>query len=358
MDSFTTRVRTSCQLAVRGQAWLANALFLSALALVALTARLVWHVPEALLTTLGTSLLLVGLAAWALHGLRRPPLRRWMVWAGLVWPCLVAAFLGAVYRVDRGGWLWFRLTGYERAPQEEMSESMAWSASDFLRHNPMFSLVQGSATDLLLKSAVYDIEETLIIPQGLSLTIEPGTVLRFAPGRSLISYSPIIARGTARQPIEFNARWPLLKWGVIGIVRAGPSVFEHVRIRNGRYARVNQLDFPGTLSLLQSDAVVTGSQFVNLFGRDALYVWNARAEIRGNMFRTTYKDGVDFDGGSGVIADNQFLDCGDEGLDLSGDYDLAIFGNTVRDSGGGRIAVEKDRETVRASNSFGYSLKK
>jgi hypothetical protein len=202
---------------------------------------------------------------------------------------------------------------------------------------------------------VYDIKDTVVIPKGTSLTIEAGAKLQFRAGRSLISYSPIIAEGTPDAPILFSAKNKLLKWGAVGLVGTGPSLFAHVIFENGRQSFINELDFLGALSFINSDALIRDSKFTNLYGKDGVYVREGRVVVQNNLFKDTYKDCLDFNSGEGEITNNQFINCGDEGIDLSQNINVQVFDNLVLDPQGDFIGADFNLEEIQALNSLGFS---
>jgi parallel beta-helix repeat protein len=187
------------------------------------------------------------------------------------------------------------------------------------------------------------------------LTIEPGVVVSMGTGCSLISYSPIIACGTAEQPIVFRARRSWLKWGVIAVVEATSAEFKHVRLEDARHAFINGIDLPGGLSLAHTQATITNCHFHRMYGKDAIYVRHGRVVIRDNLVDKAFKDGIDLDGSSGEIRGNQLVDCDDEGIDLSDNLDVDVRQNTIRDRHGGRIAANRDLDRIRLANILEYS---
>lgn len=315
---------------------------------------MIWHVPKPLLATAGLSFLvwLVVLRAWRKDFASPLNLPAQLVAAWLIFTVLA---LGVIYRIDRGGWLWSAVTGYERYVSEDLADRIDLPVAAFLELYPMFSPDPETPNRIVLRRNAYEINESIVIPAGLSVSIEAGTIMRFGSGRSLISYSPIAAAGTAEQPIVFTARHRWLKWGSVAVVSAPRSVFEHVRFEHARSGVVNSVNLPGSLSVIRSDADITDSRFSKLFGKDALYVQEGHVSIRNNVFEDAIKDGVDMDGGTGQIVGNSFVDCGDEGIDLSGNYDVEVVNNRITDARGGRIAAEAGLEAIRARNTFGYS---
>lgn len=328
------------------------------LALVAV-AGLIFNLPKPLLVTLGSVFLACSAFFWGLRPpLKRPAKARILQLAGrllFLWLLMTTLLLSSVYSIDRAGWLWFRLTGYDVVLAEDLTDQVNQPLEAFIRRHPLFAIDPQDPTGLVLPQGDYQISETILVPAGSKLTIEPGTVLRFAAGRSLISYSPIIARGTEQAPIRFIAQRKWLKWGAVGLVRTGASVFEYVEFEHGRRAQVNGIDFFGSLSVIETDVKVLHSRFSNAFGKDSLNIRFADFLVQHNTFQNAYKDGLDIDGGSGLISHNRFIDCDDEGIDLSENEAVQVFDNTVLDRRGGRIAAEQNLDEILALNTLGYS---
>jgi hypothetical protein len=356
MDSARDRLRLKDKIATLGRLnWKPALSVTSSVLLILLALKLFHKIPKPLLLTVSVSFLGCSTVFWSLNRRAQGPVSGRITRLLLVWLSSTALALGLLYYVDRAGWIWFRLTGYDITLAEDLLDRVNLSVTDFISQNQFVSLDPQDPTKLILRKAVYDINETIVIPAGLTLTIEPGTVLRFGVGRSLISYSPIIARGTESQPILFTAQNKWLKWGVVGVVNARKSIFEHVRFDHSRRALVNHIDFLGGLSLIRTDVEIARSEFLNAFGKDAVYVQQAHVFIRHTLFKDAYKDGLDLDSGGGQISHNLFIDCGDEGIDLGGNYDLEVFDNKILDSRGGRIGADQNLDEIKSLNTFGYS---
>jgi hypothetical protein len=292
-------------------------------------AKEAYKVPPPLLMFIGGMFVICSTIFWIWRRQRQTSalmqLGQWL----LLWSTFTAASLLGVYHFDKAGWLWFKLSGYNITLAENLADRIHLPAAVFVKRYPFFSLTARDSTKLFLAAGKHNIDETIIVPSGVSLTIAPGAVLQFRVGCSLISYSPIVARGTAEAPIIFTARNRWQKWGVAGVVRADSSIFEHVRFEHGRQALINGVNMPGTLSLIETDAEVSQSQFCDLFGKDGAYVNGGQVFFRDNLFRNTFKDGVDFDGGAGEISRNRFENCGDEGIDRDETTQVKIDDNVI-----------------------------
>ncbi|MFQ5628391.1 MAG: hypothetical protein ACE5I1_06500, partial [bacterium] len=151
----------------------------------------------------------------------------------LTWLMTTSAALAILYRWDRAGWLWFQATGYDDVLQENLSHLATLSIPQFVTQNRMFKFVPNDSTKIVIRKGNYDINKTYVVPQGTTLVIEPGTALRFRVGCSLISYSPIHAVGTEKEPIIFTSKNVWRKWGSVGIVSKERSIFEYTVFENG-----------------------------------------------------------------------------------------------------------------------------
>ncbi len=292
-------------------------------------AKEVYKVPNPLLMFVGGMYVVCAGIFWSLGVMRNKAAYAQIVGLLLGWSFVSASLLGAVYHADKAGWMWFTLTGYNVTLAENLQERVNVSAVDFMARHPFFSIDVQDSTMLILSGGQHEIDETMVIPAGLSVTIAPGAVLRFGVGCSLISYSPITARGTAEAPIIFTAQNEWRKWGVVAVVRAGKTVFEHARFEHGRQAFINDFNLPGTLSFVETAAEVRHCEFIDLHGKDGANANGGWVFFQDNKFHGCFKDGVDFDGGAGEISHNQFVNCGDEAIDRGEDSQVQIFDNSI-----------------------------
>ena len=273
----------------------------------------------------------------------------------LVWLGIAATLFWVGFKVDRSRWLYYQMTGYDMTYTEEKSTLADAPVRAFLAYNRQFAADPAVPGFILLPAGEHVLARTVVVPRGTQLTIAAGAVLRFGDGCSLVSYSPVVACGTEAAPILFTARDPRRKWGTVGIVDDGLSLFEHVRFEHGRHARVNGTDFFGTLSIIGADVHIRSSQFLHLRGKDAVYVRGGDVAIHDNLFQDVYKDGLDLDGGSGTVSGNRFIDCRDEGIDISQAGNVTIVDNVILDDRGGRIGSDTPKEALESRNTLGFS---
>jgi hypothetical protein len=246
----------------------------------------------------------------------------------------------------------FKLTGKEIEVGEDFRHLVEFPIEDFSSSIMLFSIDPDNSTHILIKKDTYNINKTIVVPAGTHLTIEAGSVLKFNKGASFISFSPVTAKGTQSEPILFVAQDNESPWGVVGMVEADKSVFDNVRFKNGSTAIVNHQKFPGSLSLVDTDAEITNSEFLNASGNDGVWVLRADVLIRGNIFKDNITDCLDLDFGSGEIRDNEFINCGDEGIDLMANHDLDVINNLIVGAGSKGIDADNNLEEILDLNTI------
>jgi hypothetical protein len=170
--------------------------------------------------------------------------------------------------------------------------------------------------------------ETVIIPRNTQLTILPGTTLRFMPGVSLVSYSPVIAQGTQSAPILITSATNE-PWGAFAVIDINDqtSKFEYVTIENAAHAVVNNATFTGGLAVHYSDVEIRNSIFRNNHGDDGANIKYGDVIIQDNQFINNEFDGLDLDIVTGEVKNNLFANNGNDGLDVS--FNQAIIKDNI-----------------------------
>jgi parallel beta-helix repeat protein len=79
-------------------------------------------------------------------------------------------------------------------------------------------------------SGAWVVEETVTVPAGLRLRIDPGTTVLFRGGTSLVVSGELRAEGTASDPVLFTRYGEGTRWRQIFLVEAAPSRLAHAII--------------------------------------------------------------------------------------------------------------------------------
>lgn len=160
------------------------------------------------------------------------------------------------------------------------------------------------------------INETVIIPAGYTILLQPNSYFLLAPGVSLVSYSPIIADGT-NGVISFDSADPAKPFGVIAVFDAErPSELRNIRVRHGSDAYLDGQYVSGAASFIRSEVRIFDGIFSENRAEDGLNVRYATTTIENTQFLDNAHDGVDLDFSHGNVTGNVFERNGDQGIDL------------------------------------------
>lgn len=201
-------------------------------------------------------------------------------------------------------------------------QNISQSPYEFVKLHSQFLLQNNGAEKnsiALLPPGKYFFSETIVIPETFSeVRFLPETTIKFAPGVSLISYSPVIAEGTANSPIKFTAA-SSTPWGTFAIVNTKDkkSFIHYLSVEEAGPITVNGIIFSGGLAAHYADIEIFDSIFTHNHGDDGVNIKYSTADIKKNRFIDNDFDGLDLDSASGIIKDNIFSNNGGDGLDIS-----------------------------------------
>lgn len=184
-----------------------------------------------------------------------------------------------------------------------------FSLEKFLVDNPEFK--RSNDTKISLGEGKHIFSKSVVIPQETTLIISPGATLAFAPKTSLISYSPVIALGTADKPIFFQ---PLfadseIPWGSFVVISEGykKNIFHHVNISGGSSEKINGIVTSGELAIQNMITEIIDSKFTNA-REDALHITGGEITINNSHFLDNSVDAIDLEFvENGLISNSVFF---------------------------------------------------
>ncbi|MFH0728892.1 MAG: RHS repeat-associated core domain-containing protein [Pseudomonadota bacterium] len=200
----------------------------------------------------------------------------------------------------------------------------------------------------------------ITIAAGVTLTIEPGTVVRLGDNISLWVNGTLNAVGTSSSPITFTGTtgspdW----WRVISIQNAGSAVFEWCDIAYGGYYEDANIYKTGTGSFSLKNSTIRGSDGAGLrIGAGASAVTLAGNTFSNNTYGVRIGIGASFDDNTSDFSDNSvdvFVDggtiTGDVVWNLKDNYSLYISGNIG--VGAGATLTVKAGTVVKPGDNVG-----
>ncbi|MBU0705423.1 MAG: CotH kinase family protein, partial [Chloroflexi bacterium] len=175
-------------------------------------------------------------------------------------------------------------------------------------------------TTLASSGSPYVISADIIVPTGLTLTIEPGVTLRFQAGRSLrVEGGRLVAEGAPSQPILFTCDGTD-EWGAIVFQNsAADNRIAYATVEYAGQAEVNQY-WQGVIAY-DSKLRVECSTLRHL-GLMGLTLEGCDAQVLDNVIHNVGLDGIHVVGGSVVVRGNHVYEAS-EGIELEHVFTLA-----------------------------------
>ena len=187
----------------------------------------------------------------------------------------------------------------------------------FMENYMDFDFVRKDGDNIVLVAGKHTLDKTMIIPKDLNVTIEEGFSLDFDKGSSFVSYSPIKAVGSEKKQIDFISSNGL--GAGIFITNTGvSSKFSYCNFSNLSNPSINNWELSGAVNFHEANVDITNSVFEQNRCEDGLNIIKSEFVISSTVFRDTYSDAFDGDFVKGKIQDCEFINCGNDGIDVSG----------------------------------------
>lgn len=185
-----------------------------------------------------------------------------------------------------------------------------------------------------IKRGRWNITQNLIIPKGFQLFCSEGTQLILLNSAVIISYSPIKFLGTAEKPILFFSS-DKMGQGLVVMNAGETSVLKNVIFDALSFPSQDGWALTGSITFYESPVSIIDCQFLNNRSEDCLNIIRSNFSIRKSLFKGTFFDAFDSDFSNGQITNSSFINCGNDGIDLSGSDVILnnIFINGAGDKG-------------------------
>ena len=188
---------------------------------------------------------------------------------------------------------------------------------DFLKY---FKYSEDS-NSVVLKKRNTIIRNKIMIPKGLKVVLKAGETIDLTSSGSILSYSAFNINGEIGKMVK---------------VTSSDSTGEGIHIiQNNDSSKINYLDFSNQFSLYDTlkyihqslpsaftvyggKVTIENSDFKNLKSEDAVNLFRCEFKIGNIKIENTFSDAFDADFCVGLMKNCSFLNCGNDGVDISG----------------------------------------
>jgi len=198
----------------------------------------------------------------------------------------------------------------------------------------------------------WTLDRDLIVPRGATLHLRAGTTLYLAPSRNIFAFGRLIAHGTNESPVTIRpaGEGP---WGVVALLGQGSagSKLQGTHFVRGSQWFAGAEDLNGSLTLIDTEAVIDNCRFDDSRGEDAVHVERAMVTITNTGVFNAASDGIDLERSTGRIENCELRDIGDDAVDAGEESMFSVSYTMVQRAGGKGISVGQS-STLDLSESF------
>jgi hypothetical protein len=172
---------------------------------------------------------------------------------------------------------------------------------------------------LYLRPGTWDVAGDLLLPAGQALHAGGGTRLRFAPNAVMLASGALQVRGTAQEPVVFEAQDRAAGWaGLVVLDAAERSRCEHLIVRDANCVVRGGWQTLGGVTFYRSALDLIDSRIEHALGEDAINVFGADVLFERLTIDGGASDLFDGDFVTGTVRDCTFAASGEDAIDVSG----------------------------------------
>ena len=220
---------------------------------------------------------------------------------------------------------------------------------DLFRISPTINLNKELVVDQKKKEITFldstIIDKPLIIPSGYVLKANPGTKINILSGGKIISNSPLKFIGTKEAPIEIHSS-DKKGQGILILAEKRNSYLKHVSINHLTNPTHGNWTVTGAITFYESPVKLEYVSISNNRSEDALNIVRTNFFISHCTLQNTQSDAFDGDFVDGIVKDSNFINLGNDAIDVSGS-DITITNVTInKASDKGLSAGENSKMTI------------
>ena len=191
--------------------------------------------------------------------------------------------------------------------------------------------INTEAKEVVVKKGKHIISSDLIVPRGWMLILEPGSELDIINNAAVVSYSPVLAEGTASNQVFIHSS-DSTGQGFTVIGGYDNSLLQYVTFKNLNTLHKCGWYLTGAVTFYQSNVTIENCIFEHNLCEDAVNLVQSNFTFSNSSVENTYSDGLDSDFSSGTILNSTFINNGNDCIDLSGSS-INIIACSINNSG-------------------------
>ncbi|MBU1006222.1 MAG: CotH kinase family protein, partial [Candidatus Omnitrophica bacterium] len=231
---------------------------------------------------------------------------------------------------------------------------------DFTRTRPNagefdFITVDEAAKKIFIKQGEWSLSSDIVFPQGFTVVCPEGTKIDLLNKASILSFSPLNFMGTEEKPVLIHSS-DSTGGGFFVMAGGRRSILKHVTFMNLAAPARKGWALTGAVTFYESPADIYNCEFLkNRLSDDGLNMVRSEFTMDRTLFRDTFSDAFDCDFAKGKITNTSFINCGNDGLDISGTVitvkNILVDGSNDKGISAGEISmITAENVEVRNGN--------
>jgi len=213
---------------------------------------------------------------------------------------------GQVLTEQQGGRLWY------------LDEKDYLSTSPLLKTATQPDWIVASDKQWQIPAGTRQVDQPVIVPEGVTLVIEAGAHLEMAPDTYILVRAPLNMLGDAENPVTIEGQGGAL-WGGIYVVNpAGRSVWRHAVIRQMNPFGFEHFSLTGATNFYRANVSLQNVLIERVEAEDGINTIESEVAFDHLKLRDTISDGYDSDYSTGTVEHSEFDKIGGDAIDTSG----------------------------------------
>jgi len=210
-----------------------------------------------------------------------------------------------------------------------------------------------------IKPGNWSIDHNLIIPAGYTVTGRPGTRLNLINQANILSHSSLHLEGNPEHPFIIEST-DQTGQGVL-VLSSAISTLRHVQFRGLTNPTSGDWSVTSAVTFYETDVTLSHCLFIANRCEDALNVIRATFNLDSCRFENTLSDAFDSDFSKGSITNCEFVDSGNDAIDVSGTVlkveDVRIYEAADKGISSGENSRVLARHIVIRNSNIGIASK-
>ena len=212
---------------------------------------------------------------------------------------------------------------YSQYPYLDANENILYEQIDKIKYelsNVEFDYMKSyEPEEIIINSSNWVITNNFVVNKNQKLIVNEGVNIDMINNAGIISYGEIILQGSEEKPIVINSS-DNTGTGIKVFFAKNRSRIENTIFSGIETSKKTIRSLTSPVFFYESDVDIVDSLFKNNASEDMLNIFRSDFSIKGSTFINSFSDAFDSDFSTGEIVDTEFIDLGNDAIDLSGSY--------------------------------------